>query len=105
MNIKKLVKNLVQIWKNRKQILQGIFFKFIKFDSYVEDIYTVRLSICNSCPKKDNKGTDCAVPGTQPCCSECGCSLAIKLRSMSSDCPLGKWKAVMTEELEDKLNQ
>ena len=42
--------------------------------------------------------------GTGHCCNECGCSLAFKTRSLSSDCPLDKWKAFMTEEEEDKLD-
>jgi len=53
----------------------------------------------------DTKGNSCLVPGTQPCCAECGCSLEFKLRAMSAECPLGKWKAVMSEETEDKLNK
>jgi hypothetical protein len=44
------------------------------------------------------------VPGTQPCCSKCGCSLSLKLRSLSSECPVGKWDAYFTEEQEVKYN-
>lgn len=61
--------------------------------------------ICADCPKIDKVGTKCMLSGSQPCCAECGCSLALKLRSMSSECPLDKWKAVMSEEFEDKLNK
>lgn len=35
-------------------------------------------------------------PGTQPCCSQCGCSLGFKLRAMETECPHPagpKWKA------------
>jgi hypothetical protein len=49
------------------------------------------------------------VPGTAPCCNEkhggCGCSLEFKTRSLSSDCPLNKWKAILTQEEEDKLKE
>jgi hypothetical protein len=37
------------------------------------------------------------MPGTQPCCSDCGCSLGLKLRSPDSSCPHPegpKWKEV-----------
>lgn len=105
MNIKKLLKNLKQIWDNRKQIIQGLFFKLFKYNSFVEDIALTRSFVCQHCPKFDVVGTNCMVPGTQPCCAECGCSLEFKLRSMSAECPLGKWKAVMTEEQEDKLRK
>jgi hypothetical protein len=30
--------------------------------------------------------------------------LAFKTRSLSSDCPLNKWKAIITEEEEDALD-
>jgi hypothetical protein len=53
----------------------------------------------------DAKGTDCLAPGTQPCCSDCGCSLAFKVRSLSSECPKGYWFALTTEEQEEKINQ
>jgi len=32
------------------------------------------------------------------------CSLAFKTRSLSSECPLGKWQAIATEEEEDALD-
>lgn len=63
------------------------------------------MSICIECPKIDFSGDKCEVPLTQPCCAECGCSLSIKLRALSTSCPLNKWQAVMSEKLEDKLNQ
>ena len=44
------------------------------------------------------------MPGTQPCCGLCGCSLAFKTRSLSSKCDIGKWIAEVTEEEEDVIN-
>ena len=41
--------------------------------------------------------------GTQPCCSECGCAMGLKLRALSTECPLDKWGPVMSDELEDQL--
>ena len=35
----------------------------------------------------DKTGSNCALPGTQPCCSKCGCSLGLKLRALDSTCP------------------
>ena len=52
---------------------------------------------CKKCPLLDTTGTSCAVVGTQPCCSVCGCSLALKLRSLESECPHPdgpKWKEI-----------
>ena len=91
---------LKKIWENRKAILEGITNAVIR-DEIVEEVARHRMSLCNSC---ESKGKECAVPGTHPCCNECGCSLSFKTRSLSSDCPLGKWDAFATEEEEDRLD-
>lgn len=91
---------LSDIWKNRKQILEGIKNATIR-NEFVEEIALERNAICDQCPSKGDK---CAVPGTAPCCNECGCSLTFKTRSLSSECPLEKWKALLSEEEEDKIN-
>jgi hypothetical protein len=93
--------SLKEIWKNRKQILEGITNTVIR-DEFVEDVARVRRELCDQCP---SKGDECVVIGTGPCCNECGCSLAFKTRSLSSECPLDKWKALMTEEQEDELEK
>ena len=64
----------------------------------------MRMEVCNSCDARDDKGKECAIKGTQPCCMLCGCSLSFKTRSLSSDCPANKWYAVITEEEEDALD-
>jgi hypothetical protein len=95
-----MARNLKAIWKNRKQIFEGITNTIIR-DEYVEDISKLRMEICNDCT---SNGDECVVIGTAPCCNECGCSLAFKTRALSTECPLGKWKALMSEEEEDKLD-
>ena len=53
------------------------------------------MKICNLCPLLDKKGDNCALPGTQPCCTKCGCSIAFKLRALEAECPHPdgpKWK-------------
>jgi hypothetical protein len=89
------------IWENRKQIIEGITNSVVR-DETVEEISKLRYAICNEC---SSKGKKCAVKGTAPCCNECGCSLTFKTRSLSSECPLGKWQAVATEEEETKLDE
>jgi hypothetical protein len=98
--MKKTIKN---IWDNRKQILEGITNSLIR-DEFVEDVAKARLEVCDGCPNKDIEGTKCVMPGSKPCCGLCGCSLTFKTRSLSSECPDGKWKALMTEEEEDNLD-
>jgi hypothetical protein len=95
--------SLKEIWKNRKQIMEGITNSIIR-DEFVEEIAAERLAICNTCEFKDDVGESCALTGSQPCCSICGCAFKFKTRALSSECPEEKWKAVVTEEDEDKLD-
>jgi hypothetical protein len=95
--------NLKEIWKNRTQIMEGVKNSIIR-DRFVEEIAAARMQHCNACVRKDDKGDSCALTGSQPCCQLCGCSLKFKVRSLSSDCPDLRWKAVVSEEDEDKLD-
>jgi hypothetical protein len=96
--------NVIKIWKNRNAIYEGIKNSvFVKED--IEQIAHERMDICKKCPQLDTKGLECVMPGTQPCCSECGCSLKFKTRALSSACPLQKWKEVLTEEEEITLKE
>jgi hypothetical protein len=95
---------LLKVWKNKGKILEGIKNRIFK-QEHVEEIFEERLAICQKCIEYDLEGKNCYVPGTQPCCGECGCSLALKLRSLSSECGLDRWDATLTEEEEDRLNE
>lgn len=94
--------NLIKLWKMKGKILEGIKNNIFKKE-HVEEIAESRMTICRRCPYLDKIGNSCSVPGTQPCCKECGCRLSWKTRSLSSDCPQGFWKAVLSEEEEDAL--
>lgn len=95
--------DLKKIWSNKKQIFEGIKNNLFKKE-HIEEVARERHLVCTVCPKIDLTGENCEVPGTNPCCGSCGCSLAFKLRSLSSSCPEGKWDAVVTEEIEDQIN-
>ena len=99
--------NLITIWKNKGQIMEGIKNSIFKKED-VEEIAMQRMTICKNCSLYDYKGEGCMAPGTQPCCNinlgGCGCSLGLKTRSLSSDCPKGNWTAVMSQQEEDALN-
>ena len=90
------------LWNNKAKILEGITNYLFTTDT-IEQIALERYTICQACPKLDLVGTECLVPGSQPCCAECGCSLKFKTRSLSSSCPLGKWDSFMSPEEEDNL--
>lgn len=96
------LKQLLGAFKNVNQIAEGIKNNIFKKEHY-EAVATDRFQVCIKCSLFDAKGNDCLAPGTQPCCSDCGCSLAFKVRSLSSECPKGYWKAYMNEETEIKI--
>jgi hypothetical protein len=94
------LQELRKIWNNKQQILEGFKNSIIK-DEFVESIAELRNEICKSCSFYDTVGTGCMVPGTQPCCSDCGCNLHMKQRSLSSPCGQGKWDAITDEDEEN----
>ena len=103
-----ILNNIIQIWKHKGQILEGIKNNVFKRED-VERIADARMEICISCPIYDRTGEGCMVPGTEPCCNQnkggCGCSLNFKTRSLSSSCPMGRWDAEITQEEDDALRQ
>ncbi len=99
------MKNLKKIWASRKQIFEGVANSLIK-KVEIENIARERMNICLTCPLLDVKGDKCLVPGTAPCCGDCGCKLGLKTRSLSSECthPDGpRWEAILDQAEEDKL--
>jgi len=84
-------------------IYEGIKNRVFKKED-VEHIAAIRWSICQQCPKLDKIGNTCTIPGTGPCCSLCGCSMATKTRSLISACPDKKWARFLdTKEEIDAL--
>lgn len=103
-----LKENIIRIWKAKGQILEGVTNSIFKRED-VEQIAEERMKICFFCDLYTETDKGCMVPGTQPCCNQelggCGCSLKFKTRSLSSECPKGHWKAEMTQQEEDLLNE
>lgn len=98
------MKDVIRIWKEKGKILEGIRNNIFK-KADVEYIAAERMDICNTCPHLDNKGSRCAVPGTNPCCSLCGCSMAFKTRALSASCPDNKWDAVVDEDEQELIDR
>jgi hypothetical protein len=97
--------NLLKIWKNRGKILEGIKNNIFKKEHVVQ-IAEERRIICEACEYHDVEGSKCASNlAPKPCCGHCGCSIKLKTFSMSSECPVGKWKSVMNEEEEKEFEQ
>ncbi len=97
-------KKYLDVFKNADKIAEGIKNNIFKKE-HIEAIADERFQICLNCILFDAGGDKCMAPGTQPCCSDCGCSLAFKVRSLSSDCPKGKWHAITSEEQEELINK
>ncbi len=105
--------NIIKLWKNRGQIIEGITNSIFKKDD-VEEIARERHLICktNQCGFYDPEGISpkAYYPG-QESCGACGCKIAWKIRSLSSDCGLTEidkqplWNAIITKEEEDKLKE
>ena len=95
---------IIGAFGNIDKILEGVKNNIFKKED-VEQIAKLRWQQCSICPALDETGDKCAVNGTQPCCADCGCSLGIKLRSLSSDCPKGKWKAFMDKDSEKEVKK
>jgi hypothetical protein len=96
--------NLIEIWKAKGLIFEGIKNKIFK-QEHIEEIAEMRMKICEGCEFLGTTSKSCVMPGTAPCCSKCGCSLTLKTKSLSADCPAGKWATILTEEEDDKLNE
>lgn len=69
-----------------KEIFEGWKNVFGKKNNYVENVAKQRMEICRECPYRSTKGIEH--------CTECGCPLVGKTRSLSSSCPVGRWGAV-----------
>jgi|TARA_R100001443_G_C3347524_1_gene175990 hypothetical protein len=95
---------LINAFGNLDLIYEGIKNKVFTNEE-VEEIARIRYGICTQCEYFDNVGTHCAVPGMQPCCSDCGCSLPLKTRSMSAGCPKNKWSPFIPKEMEETLKE
>lgn len=97
------MKRFKNVWKSKKQILEGIRNNIFKNET-VEKIAEERFEeFCMKCDHRDDAGTSCVVPGTGPCCNLCGCTLKLATRSLSYTCKAGKWPVYMTEDENTEL--
>jgi hypothetical protein len=96
--------NLIEIWKQKGKIAEGVANAIFKKE-HVEEIAEKRRKTCESCAYIDREGKSCALIGTQPCCSLCGCSLGLKTRSLSSSCDKEYWTAIVNQDEEDLIKE
>jgi len=98
------INKIVSAFTNLDKIAEGVKNKIFKNED-VEEIAKVRWMDCSVCEHLDTKGDKCAIKATRPCCGKCGCSIGLKIRSLSSGCPIGKWKAVTNKEGEKAIKK
>ena len=98
------INKIIGAFGNMGQIMEGVKNKIFKNED-VEEIAKARWMECATCEHLDNKGDKCAVKATKPCCGKCGCSLGLKIRALSSGCPVGKWKHITDRQTEIALKQ
>jgi hypothetical protein len=63
-----------------------------KLKPHIEKVAKARLNICNTCEFDSLKDESLKLRFDRHC-TNCGCTLAAKTRSLTSSCPIDKWKA------------
>lgn len=92
-----------------KQIFEGWKNHLAPSDYLKEKITEVsdeRLAICRQCPfnSVNAKANGYKSFRTDEHCTDCGCPLITKTKSLSSHCPQNKWGAEITHEEEKTIS-
>lgn len=66
---------------------------------YIKEVGEERMAICEDCDLISTKHKTIR-PDVH--CTDCGCTLAAKTKCLSCECPLQKWKAVMSDREEEE---
>ena len=66
---------------------------------YIKEVGEERMAICEDCDLISTKHKTIR-PDVH--CTDCGCTLAAKTKCLSCQCPLEKWKAVMSDREEEE---
>jgi hypothetical protein len=81
------IKQIAEGWKNH------LFPSEEKRES-IEEISNERIDLCRGCSENSLNKKNYSSIRIDEHCTLCGCTLSAKTKSFSSECPLGKWKAV-----------
>ncbi len=71
----------------------------------IERVYNDRIKQCNNCDwySLNKKKIGWTTIRIDEHCTQCGCTTSAKLRCLSCECPLAKWKAITTIEIENEI--
>ena len=91
------------------KIYEGWKNKLIPSEDMKETILKVsmqRVTICSTCKfqsevRKRNDGYRTLRPDVH--CTHCGCTLSAKTACLSCECPIGMWKAEITDDQQEHL--
>ncbi|MFN9112424.1 MAG: hypothetical protein ACK5XN_20340 [Bacteroidota bacterium] len=67
----------------------------------IEQTSQERMEICNNCEHISTKHKTLR-PDVH--CTNCGCTLSAKTKCLSCNCPLNKWKAVISQEQQNIID-
>lgn len=96
---------------NLKHILEGWRNDLIppeNLKDVIKEVSNERLDICRECPmysENRKKDPNFSTLRTDIHCTNCGCPLKKKTKSLASKCPLDKWQAYVTSEEQEKLKE
>lgn len=82
-------------WRNHK-------FPPSELKEIIKKVSDERMAVCEGC-EFNSKFHKTIRPDVH--CVECGCTLSAKTKCLSCECPLLKWKAVVTEKQEVELEE
>lgn len=85
-----------------REIAEGWANNILRLDQVVEGVADERMKICTECVHISTKHKTNR-PDVH--CTECGCTLAAKTRSLTSSCPIGKWTEFKKEKYEKVHNK
>ena len=94
------IKQIYEGWRNN-------LFPPEKMKDVINSTSNERMKICNDCPHYSSNAKKDGYKTLRPDehCIDCGCTLAAKTKCLSCECPIGKWKALMTEKQEDEIEK
>ena len=69
----------------------------------IEKTSKERMKICENCHyHSDNRQNYTSIRPDKHC-TNCGCTLSAKTKCLSCSCPINNWKAVLTEEQQEEI--
>lgn len=92
------IKQMIEGWSN-------VIAPREELKELIEEVYKERLSICDICDydSENKKKTGWSTIRIDRHCTNCGCTTEPKLKCLSCECPLAKWKSITTSEKEYAL--